>query len=253
MITYPTPKINIGLHVVEKMSNGYHSLETVFYPINNQHDILEIFPTANSLSLQVFPVGSLSNEIENNLCVKAYRLWEKRYNLPPVEIKLTKNIPTSAGLGGGSSDAAFTLKMLNQLFQLQLSVEQLKADAALLGSDVPFFIENQPAYAYGKGDILEPIALDLSPYHIQLYHSNIHVSTAEAYQWIKPQQPLHPLKETIKLPVSEWKNLIVNDFEEIIFKRYPELQVKKTALYDQGAVYVSMSGSGASIYAIFKN
>lgn len=252
MISYPNSKINIGLHVVERMPNGYHSLETVFYPINNQNDILEISPVTGSLSLQVFSIAILTDDMENNLCVKAYRLLKKRHNLPFVEIKLTKKIPVGAGLGGGSADAAFTLKMLNQLFQLHLSVEQLKKYAADLGSDVPFFIENRPAYACGRGDLLEPIALDLSEYDIRLYHSDIHISTAEVYQWIKPKKSLHPLKESIKSPVSEWKNLIINDFEEVVFERYPELEAKKNALYEQGAIYVSMSGSGASMYGIFR-
>lgn len=242
-------KINLGLHVTEKLKSGYHNLETIFYPVYNQRDVIEMTLSDNfifSMEKSDFDV-----EIEKNLCVKAYRLLEKEFHLAPISLKLVKNIPSGAGIGGGSGDAATVLLMLNELFQLKLSEQQLKQYGAQLGSDVPFFIYNKPCLATGVGDKLTPISLDLSPYKIELVFSDVHVSTAEAYSWITPKAPKHNLIEVIQQPIETWKDLLVNDFEEVVFERFPILKQTKTDLYKKGAIYAAMSGSGSSIFGIF--
>ena len=242
-------KINLGLHIVEKLPSGYHAIETVFYPCHNYEDTIEITP-ASRFSFSLINADFLC-EVEQNLCVKAYRLLQNIYDLPQVKITLTKQIPSGAGLGGGSANAALTLKMLNSVFSLQLSIKQLHEFAAQLGSDTAFFLYNTPMYATGRGEILEPTALDLSKYRIEVMYPNISVPTAEAYGNATPKKPDVCLKEIIKNPIETWKNNLVNDFEEVIFKQHPQLWEIKTELYRRGALYASMSGSGSAVYGIF--
>ena len=242
-------KINLGLHVIEKLSSGYHALETVFYPCRNFEDTIEIIPSSE-FSFTLLNADFHCNNADN-LCVKAYRLLQNKYALPPVQIMLTKQIPSGAGLGGGSADAALTLKMLNTLFSLQLSTEQLHAFAAQLGSDVSFFLYGNPMYATGRGEILTPVALDLSSYSIEVVCSGISISTAHAYSAITPKKPKYSLLQIIQSPVETWKEFLVNDFEEVIFKQHPKLREIKNELYKKGAVYAAMTGSGSAIFGIF--
>lgn len=252
MICFPNAKINLGLHVTEKRPDGFHNLETVFYPVSLA-DVLEIVKTddeRSSFSASGLPVQGTAGD---NLCLKTYHLLQKELNLPPVKIYLYKVIPMGAGLGGGSSDAAFTLQLLNKVFNLNISKNVLREYASRLGSDCAFFTENMPVFATGRGDILENIQLDISGYTIVIVKPDIHINTAFAYSLIKPCKPLIPLQEIISLPVDKWKYLLINDFEAPVFEKYPAIANIKTALYNQGAVYVSMSGSGSAVYGLFKS
>ena len=250
MICCPNFKINIGLYITAKRKDGFHDIETIFYPIDNKTDKLEIVISEKGKThLKIINSAELT-ETENNLCLKAYRLLKQDYCLPEFEMILTKNIPIAAGLGGGSSDAAFTLKMINELCELNISSQKLKEYAAQLGSDVAFFIENRPAFATGRGEIMEIIDLDLSHKKITVVKPNLSISTAEAYALIEPKRTKISLKEMIKYPVEEWKHSISNDFEKPLFEKYPLLQNIKTALYEKGADYVSLSGSGSALFAI---
>ena len=242
-------KINLGLHIIEKLPSGYHALETVFYPCHNYEDTIEIVPTPQFSF--ILKNADFTCDVEHNLCVKAFRLLQKKYDLPPVEIILTKHIPSGAGLGGGSADAALTLKMLNTLFALQLSAQQLHEFAAHLGSDTAFFLYDEPMYATGRGEILTPVVLDLSKYRIEVICSNISISTAQAYSAITPKKPKCSLLQIIKSPIETWRDHLVNDFEEVIFKQHPQLLEIKNELYKRGALYASMSGSGSAMYGIF--
>ena len=237
IVLYPRPKINIGLRVTARRSDGYHDIETLFFPVDNwREDILEIIE-ADSVSMNYYgtPFELPGGDIEKELCVKAYRLLQREFGLPPVGICLCKNIPVGAGMGGGSSDAAWTLRGLNELFRLGLSDGLLAEYAARLGSDCPFFIYSRPMYGSGRGEVLTPCTSTAvtqlqEQYRIKVIAPGIHVSTAEAY----------------------WKDRIVNDFERPVFARYPELARIKQSLYDEGAVYASMSGSGSALYGIFR-
>ena len=244
-------KINLGLHVLEKLSSGYHEIETVFYPCHNYEDTIEIVPSSTFSFL--LKNADFFCDIENNLCVKAFRLLQKKYDLPEVNLTLTKHIPTGAGLGGASADAALTLKMLNTIFSLQLSVKQLHEFAAQLGSDTAFFLYDTPMYATGRGEILTPVEVDLSKYRIEIVCPNIAISTQQAYQAITPKKPEMSLTQIINHPVEQWRGSLVNDFEEIIFKQHPQLLEIKNELYGKGAIYASMSGSGSAVYGIFNN
>lgn len=250
MITYPNFKINIGLNIVAKRADGFHDLQTVFYPVDTLKDELEINRIDKGVQLSVFRVDNLC-ATEDNLCVKAFRLLQKLFDIDGVEIKLTKNIPFGAGLGGGSADAAFALRMYNELFQLQLSTNELQNLAAQLGSDTAFFIENRPVYATGRGEIMTPINMDLSDYKIEVIKPDFSISTKEAYAGVHPQQPEISLNDLIQKPISEWKHCIRNDFEDSLFPKYPVLQEIKDNFYSRGAVYASMSGSGSAVYGIF--
>ena len=243
-------KINLGLHVIEKQPSGYHAIETAFYPCNNFEDTIEI-THASQFSFALINADFYC-ETEANLCVKAYRLLQKNYDLPPVSLTLSKQIPSGAGLGGGSANAALTLKMLNDLFSLELSQIQLHTFAAQLGSDSPFFLYNTPMFATGRGEVLTPIALNLSPYKIEVICPNIAVSTAEAYKAVTPNQPKSSLIQIIQSPIEKWKDLLVNDFEEVIFKQHPQILEIKSDLYARGALYAAMSGSGSAVFGIFK-
>lgn len=254
MVSFPNCKINLGLHILRKRSDGYHDLETVFYPIGLT-DILEIIEnryakTAVHLSTSGEPV---EGRPANNLCVRAYRLLQKDFpSLPPMLIHLHKVIPAGAGLGGGSANASFTLQMINEIAGLGLNQQQLLHYAAQLGSDCPFFIINKPCYATGRGEILEEFELDLSTYSIVLVNPGIHVNTGVAFTGIVPAMPAYSIKEILQQPVSQWKYKLQNDFEKTVFKSYREIVDIKDSLYQQGALYASMSGSGSSVYGIFE-
>lgn len=252
MITFPNAKINLGLNITEKRPDGYHNLETVFYPIPLE-DGLEI--TLSNDSSQKFVLHQSGMEIagdpETNLVVKAYKLLDETFHLPPVEIYLHKRIPSGAGLGGGSADAAFMLKLLNEKFRLNLEDRQLERYAAGLGADCAFFIKNSPTFAEGIGDLFSSVTLSLKGHRLVLVKPDIFVSTREAFARIRPHRPEHSLKEIIRLPMSEWKERMVNDFEESVFSQYPAIGEIKKELYQQGAIYAAMSGSGSSVFGIF--
>ena len=253
MITFPNAKINLGLNIVEKRPDGYHNLETVFYPVPVE-DALEVnIWNESTQKFRLHQAGlEIAGEAENNLVVKAYKLLDERFNLPPVDIHLFKHIPSGAGLGGGSADAAFMLKLLNEKFNLALSIESMEDYASRLGADCAFFIRNAPTYAEGIGNVFSPVSLSLKGYQLWLVKPDIFVSTRDAFSQIKPHRPERPLKETIQLPVEEWRNCMVNDFEESVFPQFPAIREIKEEMYRQGAVYASMSGSGSSVYGISK-
>jgi 4-diphosphocytidyl-2-C-methyl-D-erythritol kinase len=241
-------KINLGLHIVSKRADGYHNIETIFYPIPLADNVV-IEPAE---TLQLHEEGILVGEdMEKNLVVKAYRLLEKDFNLPPVSITLTKNVPFGAGLGGGSSDASHTLLQLNDCFQLGLSKEQLATYAAKLGADCAFFIYNTPMMATGIGTEFSPVELSLKGYYLVLVKPNVFVSTADAYRRVTPCKPTFSLQNLTNTPISAWKNVLINQFEESVFAQYPLIADVKQRLYDAGAVYASMSGSGSSVFGIF--
>lgn len=248
MLLFPNAKINIGLNVINRRPDGYHNLETVFYPIKI-NDVLEVVE-ADELSFQSSGL-EIPGRVEDNLCIKGYHLLKKDFDLPAIKIHLHKHIPIGAGLGGGSADAAFFIRLMNQKFDLGLSDDAMLNYARKLGADCAFFIKNKPVFAFDKGDEFEPVKLDLLAYQIALVMPPVHVSTAEAYGGVKPAEVKHSLMELIELPIKEWKSNIKNDFEVSIFKNHPEIRGVKAALYEAGAVYSSMSGSGASVFGIF--
>lgn len=254
MITFPNAKINIGLYVVEKRPDGYHNLETVFYPVGLQ-DALEVNRAGTPAGICQLRVSGtlLDGDAEDNLVVKAYRLLEKDYALPPVDIHLFKHIPAGAGLGGGSADAAFMLKLMNEKCALRLTVAQLEDYAARLGADCAFFIKNKPVFATGIGNVFTPLSLSLCGYYIVLVKPDIFVSTRDAFARIRPKCPDTPLLEAVARPMETWKDCLKNDFEEGVFFKYPEIAAVKDRLYDLGAVYASMSGSGSAVYGIFRS
>lgn len=249
MLAFANAKINLGLHVVSKRTDGYHNLETVFYPLA-LHDVVEI-TDADETSCVIKGID-VPGSSEDNLCLRAYRLLAEDFDLAPQRITLLKNIPIGAGLGGGSADAAFLIKLLNQKFDLGLSDVQMEQYAGRLGADCPFFIRNSPVFAEGIGDQFSEITLDLSKYFLVLVKPPVHVSTADAYRGIKPSAPSTSLKDLISLPISEWKSALVNDFEATVFSRYPEVEQVKRQLYEAGALYAAMSGSGSSVFGIFE-
>lgn len=245
MIAFPPCKINLGLHVVAKRSDGYHDLETCFFPIP-WNDILEIIPAATTSFTT--SGNTIPGNDSDNLCLKAYRLLP---SLPPVHIHLHKVIPTGAGLGGGSSDAAHTLRLLNTLFELNLSTTALMDYASKLGSDCAFFIQDNPMIGRGRGEILTPHQVQLKSKYVLLVKPDIHVSTAAAYAHVKPAPPKHALEQVLQKPISQWKDLLSNDFEPSVFNQYPAIGMIKEQLYAAGAIYASMSGSGATVFGIF--
>jgi len=249
MIIFPNAKINIGLNVINRRDDGYHNLETIFYPINIK-DALEIVEAAE-LSFESSGL-EIPGRVEDNLCIKGYHLLKKDFDLPPVKIHLHKNIPIGAGLGGGSADAAFFIRLVNHNFNLGLTDDDMIAYARKLGADCAFFIKNKPVFAFEIGDEFEPVRLDLSKYQIVLVMPPVHVSTAEAYRGVKPAPVKESLMDLIYEPVANWKKYIKNDFEASVFKNHPEIRGVKAALYEAGALYASMSGSGASVFGIFE-
>lgn len=254
MITFPNAKINLGLNIVEKRPDGYHNLETIFYPINLQ-DALEVTRSEHSDQPYKLHVSgtNIDGEPEDNLVVKAYNLLKQDYpQLLPIEIHMYKHIPTGAGLGGGSADGAYMIKLLNEKFSLGITEEKMEEYAARLGADCAFFIKNKPVFATGIGNIFEPIELSLKGYHITLIKPDIFVSTKDAFSAIKPHHPSVSLKEIVKQPIETWRDNMKNDFEDSVFLKYPEIAAIKDELYDLGAIYAAMSGSGSSVYGIFK-
>ncbi len=250
MVLFPNAKINLGLNVIRKRPDGYHDLETVFCPVNLK-DALEVIPSAETaFHLSGLPVKG--NTVDN-LCLKAYQLLKKNFpDLPFVNIHLHKAIPMGAGLGGGSADGAFMLAMLDKQFQLHLTQQQLIDYALRLGSDCPFFIINKPCFAAGRGEILSLVELNLWSYKIVLINPGIHISTKEAFSNLIPLIPEKSIRQIISQPIFAWKNELVNDFEMNVFKLFPEIKEIKNNLYDGGAIYASMTGSGSSVFGIFE-
>lgn len=252
MITFPNAKINLGLNITEKRPDGYHNLETVFYPIPLE-DALEVnVLNESSPKFRLHQAGlEIEGAAENNLVVKAYKLLDTQFDLPPIDIHLFKHIPSGAGLGGGSADAAFMLKVLNDKFRLSLSEDRLEEYAARLGADCAFFIRNRPTYAEGIGNLFSPITLSLKGYQLWLVKPDIFVSTRDAFAQIKPHRPQVSLKKVVNMPIEKWKECMINDFEESVFPQFPTIGEIKEEMYRQGAVYASMSGSGSSVYGLF--
>lgn len=254
MLVFPNCKINLGLHVVSRREDGFHNIETVFYPVN-WCDALEVIENPEPGEAFVFSQSGLniSGKTEDNLLYKAWALIKAERKLPNIKVHLHKNIPMGAGLGGGSSDAASFLNVLNSQFNLNYSANELKNIASSLGSDCAFFIENQPVYAKGRGNEFSGIQVDLSSYYILLVYPGIHSNTKEAYDGLKPKLPAHHLVTLIEeTPIIQWKNTVVNDFEAAILKKYPEIKLLKENLYAAGASYASMSGSGSAVFGLFK-
>lgn len=259
MLLLPCAKLNLGLNIVEKRPDGYHNLETVFVPIP-LYDALEInqmdesFPSENACDIKI-----TGNKIDcadkDNIVVKAYNLIASTYDIPRVHIHLYKNIPSQAGLGGGSSDAAYMLKALNECFNLNISKEKLQEYAASLGADCAFFIDSEPAFATGIGSCLSPIDMGttLTDCHVIIIKPSIAISTKSAYAHIHPHHPDKCCRDIINQPMETWKHELTNDFEEQAFKDYPELQNIKNNLYEHGAIYAQMSGSGSTMFGIFKD
>jgi 4-diphosphocytidyl-2-C-methyl-D-erythritol kinase len=249
MVVFPNAKINIGLNIIEKRPDGFHNIESCFYPVG-WSDVLEI-TLADDFLFESDGIAIPGNE-SDNLCIKAYRMLAADYQLPPVSLHLLKAIPIGAGLGGGSADAAFTITGLNQRFDLKISEEKQLDYARRLGSDCAFFILNKPVYCYEKGDRFEDISLTLKDKWIVLINPGIHISTMEAYGGVKPGQPETDLRNLLREPISTWRNSIKNDFETTLFLKYPLLKSIKQSLYDRGAKYAAMSGSGSTLFGIFE-
>lgn len=253
MIVYPNAKINLGLHVVEKRADGFHNIETVFYPVGWK-DVLEVVPDDSQKSGVTFSSTGIPipGAVEENLCVRAYNLISKDYPMPAVKVHLHKMIPMGAGLGGGSSDAAFFIRAINDLFELNLAWGELHHYAKQLGADCSFFITNKPVFAEGKGDELEPTSVSLKDWFVLIVYPNIHVSTADAYVGITPQKREISLEKIIEAPIAEWKDVLKNDFEKKVFEKFDDIAKLKNKMYDCGATYASMSGSGSAVYGIFE-
>ena len=250
MIRFPHCKINLGLHILEKLPDGYHRIETLFYPVPLT-DILEIVPSASGQTTLTVTGIELPGESADNICFKAWKLLNQDFNISEVDIYLHKLIPTGAGLGGGSSDGAMTLRMLDEMFSLCLSRKQLLSYASRLGMDCPFFLQEQPAIGSNKGEILTPHTLELKGKYLVLVKPDIHVSTADAYSGVKPLQHPYDIANLISRPLKDWKSILVNDFESSVFSRFPRIGEIKDQLYSAGALYASMSGSGSAVFAIF--
>lgn len=256
MICFPNAKINLGLNITEKRSDGFHTIETVFYPIT-WCDALEAIENKSyragqeKLSLTISG-ATVYGDTRDNIINKAYNLLEVKFKLPPIKAHLHKVIPMGAGLGGGSADGAFFIKLLDEKFNLNLSIEEQVSFAKQLGSDCSFFIENKAVFASGKGDVFTPVPINLSAYCIVVVYPAIHSNTALAYKGVVPAKPQKSIKEIILQPISTWKNTLINDFEINLFAQYPELRSIKDALYNKGAIYASMSGSGSALYGIFE-
>ncbi len=248
MVVFPNAKINLGLRITKKRKDGYHNLETIFYPI----EVSDALDVVESAKFRIDSTGLVpGGKAEDNLAVLAYTLLKKDFDLPPVHIHLHKKIPFGTGLGGGSSDAAFMLTALNTLFSLNLKKPTLAMYAEKLGADCAFFVYNTPSLATGIGNILTPVNIDLSTYHILVVVPPFRVRTADAYQNIHPDVPRETLTDLIKLPVTLWRGKLHNAFEETVFNKFPDLPGIKNTLYNLGAVYASMTGSGSAVYGLF--
>jgi 4-diphosphocytidyl-2-C-methyl-D-erythritol kinase len=257
LIVFPNCKINLGLQVLQKRNDGFHDIATVFYPVPLK-DALEIIPLTNQTEPSITTYGlPIQGAPGSNLCIRAWQFLKKDFpDLPVVQIHLLKNIPMGAGLGGGSANGAFMLQLLNNKYKLGLSQQQLLQYALQLGSDCPFFIGNKPCYATGRGEIMEALPLTLAGYHLVLINMGIHVNTAQAFTSLNLSRTAAKaslVKEIIGLPVSQWKDKLVNDFEDPVFDMHPVLKDAKEQLYSLGAVYASMSGSGSVVFGLFKN
>jgi 4-diphosphocytidyl-2-C-methyl-D-erythritol kinase len=252
MICFPNAKINLGLNVIEKRSDNFHNIETVFYPIG-WSDALEIIEMPNSVSDFNLNLSGIAIEgkTKDNLLYKAYHLIKKIKPLPNITVYLHKALPMGAGLGGGSADAAFFINLLNQQFALNLSETERLEIARPLGSDCAFFLHNKPVFAQEKGDIFNHIELDLSNYYIAVIYPNVHSNTKDAYSLVKPAKQTKSITDIIKQPIATWKHKLVNDFENSIFSKYPVVEKTKHTLYDLGAIYASMSGSGSAVFGLF--
>lgn len=249
MICFPNAKINLGLNVISKRPDGYHNIETIFYPIPVK-DALEVVASDR---LNFTQTGiQIDAPQEKNLVMRALNVLKARYEIPPLEIHLLKAIPFGAGLGGGSADAAFTLRLVNDFCGLGISLDELEAIASTIGADCPFFIRDTPVFASGTGNEFEPIELSLKDYHLCLVKPDVAVSTPEAYSMVTPAPPETSLKEIVRLPVSEWRGRMVNDFEKSVFPKHPAIERIKDALYEEGALYAAMSGSGSSVFGLFE-
>jgi len=251
MIVFPCAKINIGLRIVSKRSDGYHDLESLFYPLP-LCDILEIGHLLPSCPFFVQTGLLLACREEDNLVVKAFRLMQSRYSLPPVAIHLHKVIPSGAGLGGGSSDAAFMIRALNEFFHLDLSAGEMRSLALSLGSDCPFFIDAKPSLVKGRGELLFSFSLSLTGKYCVVVVPPFSVQTAEAYSLIQPRVPEKTLDGLLSEDISRWENTVINDFEKPLFRKYSMLENIKQSLYQQGALYASLSGSGSALYGLFE-
>ena len=247
MIVYPNAKINIGLNVLEKRIDGYHELSSIFYPVKDLYDILEIVPSTR------FNFSSSGIEIagKGNICIKAFEMLQKDFGISNVQIHLHKQIPIGAGLGGGSADGAFMLKALNVIFDLKISSTKLEKYALRLGADCPFFIDNTTKHVQGIGEKMSSFDLDFSDYKFKFTFPKFHISTTEAYSRIIPIIPETNLFDLINMPIANWKGKVKNDFEIATFSKYPKLQEMKNKFYTDGAIYASMTGSGSVIYGIF--
>lgn len=256
MISFPNAKINIGLNIIEKRDDGYHNIESAFYPVAlcDALEIIENTDDSNERISFTFSGIEIPGNADDNLCWYAYHLIAADYILPNVKVHLHKHIPIGAGLGGGSADAAFFIHLLNDKFELGISWGEMHNYARQLGSDCSFFISNKPSFAEGTGDQYESMKLDLSKYHIALVYPNIHINTAKAYSGVIPKTPTRLLEnDLLNLPIEQWKEFIHNDFEDSVFLQFPELKEIKQQLYSMGADYAAMSGSGSTVYGIFKN
>ena len=254
MVVFPCSKINLGLNIVERRSDGYHNLETVFYPIP-LHDNLEVISVKNATQDYLWHTTRLEieGEDDNNLVVKVFRLLKEEFSqIPSVEIWLHKRIPSGAGLGGGSSDAAYMMRLLNEKYDLKMTDEDIEYRLSRLGADCPFFYHSRPAYATGIGDQLLPIDFDLAGYTLVLVKPDVHVSTREAYSLVHPKPSSQSLLFALSQPIETWRETVKNDFEFSVFKQYPAIAAIKQTLYDMGAVYASMSGSGSSVFGLFR-
>ena len=260
MISFPNCKINLGLHIVNKRADGFHNLETIFYPIPLS-DAVEIITSFSTNGVTYTSSGNaIDGAADDNLCIKAYHLLKKDFpNLPNIKLHLHKVIPTGAGLGGGSADAAFALKLINDKYQLNLSTSKLLNYALQLGSDCPFFIINKPCFASGRGEVLEELELDLSAFKFVLINPNIHVNTGWAFGKLAKESDVSKLsdhykktiKEIIQQPITTWRENLSNDFEKVVFEKHPTIKNIKEELYKQGAIYAAMSGSGSTVFGIF--
>lgn len=253
MVVFPCSKINLGLNVIERRPDGYHNIETVFYPIP-LHDNLEVLTARNATQPYLLHKSGIDIEgrDEQNLVVRVLELLREDYQqIPPVEIWLHKRIPSGAGLGGGSSDAAAMMRLLNEQYSLGMEDDDIEYRLSRIGADCPFFYKAKPAFATGIGDELMPIAFDLAGYNLVLVKPDVHVSTKEAYSLVRPQRPEVSLLKAISEPIEYWKAVMRNDFEYSVFQHYPQIAAIKQTLYDMGAVYASMSGSGSSVYGLF--
>jgi len=251
MINFPNCKINLGMRILQKRSDGFHNVETLLYPVGI-HDILEIIEADDGTFRFQTSGLDISGDRKHNLVIKAYELMKSEFKLPPVHIYLHKVIPMGAGLGGGSSDAAYAIKMINDLFGLQLDDKILEGYARQLGSDCAFFIKNEPALATGKGDELSAVQMSLTDFYLVIVKPEIHISTPDAYSWITPNPKGPSLLNVAKGPITQWKNELHNDFEQMVFKHHPPIAQIKKDLYHEGAVFASLTGSGAAVYGLFK-